>query len=57
MDVLVDAVDEVGGQVMVLPVRRVGVGELDHVVVLEVVDRSDVLAIGAEDFHVFPDLR
>ena len=58
MHMLIDMIDSGHpNEMMVLPVRRALLGELDFVVPIEVVDLAHCLPIGRNDVHVLFDLR
>ena len=57
MDVLVDVVDpRQRDEVMVLPIRRTLLGQLDLVGSFQMVDLADRLLVRRDDVHMFPDI-
>src|SRR5918995_5102068 len=57
MDMGADAFDPGAGDEMMPAARlRVGLGELDALPAFQLVDDTDMLAVGADHFHVLPDL-
>src|SRR5688572_9899592 len=57
MDMGADTFDPCAGdEMMPAACLRVGLGELDPLTAFQLVDDTDVLAIGADHFHVLPDL-